>query len=172
MAQTTDDTWTEASNDLISTANKIVKEFYPNLKEARIGFIFRDEAQKSGGKTLLGQTSKVSDKEKVFIDLDFLIWVSEEDWTRADSKTREALVDHLLAHCGGYPFAWKINPHDIEEFSEVIGRRGLWNGSLLGIDGALNHLVDHQGRLLLKEFERVGAVVRVNPSQMEEAERE
>ena len=162
--------WSEASGELIHIAQEIVTKYYPGLKEARIGFVFRDEAQKSNGKELAGSTAKVSPKEQVYLDLDFLIWVSEKDWTAMASDVREALIDHLLAHCAGNPYTgWKIRPHDIEEFAVVISRRGLWNHSLMRINSALDKLLVTQGELLLDAInKKPGGVVAVKPAEMEQ----
>lgn len=168
--------WSEASQEIIHMAEKTVKEIYPNLQLARIGFVFRDEAPKVAGLYKFGGVSKVSDQSKVYVDLDFLIWVSEKDWEAADTKTREALLDHLLCHCGGFPGQWKIRKPEISEFAEVIGRRGLWNENLLKIDSALNHLVEHQGSLLSDAFDRItkrtGGVVSVSVDQVGKLEKD
>ncbi|PKN85929.1 MAG: hypothetical protein CVU46_09600 [Chloroflexi bacterium HGW-Chloroflexi-8] len=64
-------------------------------------------------------------------DADFIIWVSKIIWEGQGEKTRMAIMDHELSHCGiedGTPY---IKPHDVEEFKDVIDRHGLWNADLL-----------------------------------------
>lgn len=65
----------------------------------------------------------------------FVIEIAGDIWKVLDPPEREALVDHELSHC-----QTKLNkdaelqlfvaPHDLEEFSAVIARRGLWRPNL------------------------------------------
>jgi len=70
--------WYEASKEVINIAQDLVEKYHQSLKDARIGFVFRSEAQYSGGMMVLGQASKVSDKLKPVLELDFLIWIAED----------------------------------------------------------------------------------------------
>lgn len=65
----------------------------------------------------------------------FVIEIAQDLWAVLDSGEREALIDHELSHC-----RTKLNkdgevvlfvaPHDLEEFNQVVERRGLWRKNL------------------------------------------
>ncbi len=125
-----DPQWSEADPSVINTAKMLIKAYHLHLLDARICFVFRKEAQKTNGKDVLAQASKVTAKMQPFFEYDFLIWVSKEDWERSDSAFREALIDHELCHCKLGENGWKLIRHDVEEFHEIIARHGFWNRSL------------------------------------------
>jgi len=163
--------WTEASSDVIHTAQRLIAKYHPNLLEANIAFVFRDKAQKSGNAFVFGQASKVSDKQKPFMNYDFMIWLSEEDYSRADSSVREALIDHELSHCGGHPGEWKMLHHDFEEFTAIIERHGLWTRALRSITHAETVYQMSLGDKLTDAVQKiVGRVEALKPDQIQQAE--
>lgn len=119
--------WSEAAPSVLHFAENLINEFHPWLKAARICFVFRNEAQKQGDRFILGQATKVPDKMKPHFEYDFLIWISENDYTPMPELQQEALVDHQLCHCVFGNMGWKIRPHDIQEFSDVIARHGIYS---------------------------------------------
>jgi len=131
--------WIEATLDVVSTATKLIRDYHPDLDEANVGFLFRDKAQKSGDRVVLGKASKVQDRLKPFLDYDFIIWIAQDVWEGELSMAqREALVDHELCHCtmddNGKP---KLKHHDIEEFNEVVERHGIWKDDLKTFAGII-----------------------------------
>jgi hypothetical protein len=137
--------WTEASRDVIATAEEIIRQYHADLRNANIGFLFRSEAQSSGDKQVTATASKVSDKLRPFLDYDFIIWVAEDVWKSLTHERRQALIDHELCHCQyiGGPGEGKatILHHDIEEFIVIIERYGLWSHDLLNARNALSKAV-------------------------------
>jgi len=125
--------WEEASPSVIHVAEELIEKYHPWLKEARIGFVYRDKAQKSKGRLVLARAQTVPAKLQVYLEYDFLIWVSKEDWEgKLTDAQREALIDHELCHCARDDSgAWTIRPHDVQEFWQVIERHGLWSFDLL-----------------------------------------
>jgi len=126
-------TWSEASSEVVARAGRLIKEHHLQLNEngVRIGFIFRSEAASSRGRTILGDISKIGDKLRPVLDYDFIVWISEDDYTGLDEQRRDALIDHQLCHIalsdsGG----WTVRGHDIEEFNKIIERYGAWNADL------------------------------------------
>lgn len=122
--------WEEASPSVIHTAEELIEKYHPWLREARIGFVYRDKAQKSKGRMILAQAQTVPAKLQVYLEYDFLIWVSKENWEKYADVQRLALIDHELCHCVRDDGVWTIRPHDIQEFWQVIERHGLWNNDL------------------------------------------
>jgi len=123
--------YSEASTELIHLAEDLISKYHPALEEARIAFVFQDEATETDGRVELAKTSKVPPKMQPLLEYDFLIVIAEDEWMRIASKAHEALIEHELCHCGGDALnGWKIRHHDIEEFREVIERYGAWNAAL------------------------------------------
>ena len=122
--------YTKAPESLLSIARTLIDEVHFELKEANIGFLFRDEAQVSKGKVILGTAKKAPRWVQPYANLDFLIIIAKDEWDRMQQTRRIALIDHKLCHLiwdDGEP---KIKGHDIEEFHEIIDRHGLWNFDL------------------------------------------
>lgn len=155
----------KADPSVISTAREMIQKYHPNLRNARIGFLFRDEPTRSQGKFVLGKAMKVSDREKALVDLDFIIWVAYGYWMNRPSEFRMALIDHELCHCDYDEHEEKasLRGHDFEEFVEIIERHGFWNQGLRSLEGRIRQL-----KLDLPGDERParGDVVAVDPDVM------
>src|SRR4030042_518172 len=119
----------EVPNEVLSTAQELIDNFHERLKDCKIGFVFRSEASVSGGKLVLGTTSKITEKIKPMLsdELDILIVLAEDEYSRMDSQRRKALIDHELCHIvqNLNTFGWTTKAHDINEFKEIIERYGL-----------------------------------------------
>jgi hypothetical protein len=117
--------WEEAAPSVIHTAETLVKKYHPELRFARLGFVFHDQARRTGGRLVKSGVNKVQAKDQVFMEFDFLIWVSKEDWEgKMTDEEREIILDHELTHCARHPSTgvWIIRPHDIQEFYSIIER--------------------------------------------------
>src|SRR4030042_2490250 len=90
----------EVSNEVLSIAKELIDQYHQRLQECKIGFVFRSEASISGGKLVLGTTSKVTEKIKPMLsdDLDILIVLAEDEYSRMSTERRKALIDHELCH--------------------------------------------------------------------------
>ena len=96
--------------------------------EVSIGFMSSNKAKVSNGKTVFGQCERVPDRYKAFIPYDFLITVYEQNVIDFTSQQIRILLHHELLHCGVNMNAeptYKVVPHDVEEFNEIIDRYGL-----------------------------------------------
>lgn len=96
--------------------------------EVSIGFMSSNKAKVSNGKTVFGQCERVPDRYKAFIPYDFLITVYEPNVIDFTSRQIRILLHHELLHCGVNMNAeptYKVVPHDVEEFNEIIDRYGL-----------------------------------------------
>lgn len=160
--------WTEVTPDVLDMANNIILKYHTDLLDAKIGFVFRSEAQASNGRVILGQASKVSEKMKVHLDFDFIIWLSEDDWKTLSFKQKQALLDHELCHCS-MPIAGeaKMRRHDIEEFECIIERYGLWSLSLIKAKSALSKAIEAEqlGLPLEINVQHLGSVAAIRPDQ-------
>lgn len=160
--------WEEASPSVIHIAEELIEKHHTELKPARIGFIFRKKAQRSNGRLALAQAQKVAAKLQVYLEFDFLIWVSKEDWEgKLTDNQRLALIDHELTHCTRRidTGEWVIRPHDVQEFWEIIERYGLWSNDLLAGKRALTSRAV-QEELPLVELSSGGKVAAISPNDM------
>lgn len=126
--------WSEVTPDVIEMAQDLINQHHKHLRNARIGFLFREEAPISNGKYTLGKTQKVTDRLKVFMDYDFIIWLAEDKWSELDKPRKLALLDHELCHCLFDGLTAGMRHHDVEEFVEIIDRHGFWTTDLFRVE--------------------------------------
>lgn len=126
--------------------DQLVGAHHPHLAEANIilAWQYGQKPDKDGLLTL-GKCKKASDLDRQLHDWDFIILLNYAIWNNAEfgRENRLALLDHELTHAqadvdakgeqkvdeNGRP-CWRIRKHDIEEFSEVVDRHGIYNHSL------------------------------------------
>jgi hypothetical protein len=96
-----------------------------------------DTTPKKGGRELWGKASKVSGRWEHLTELDFIIEIAEKPWGEITESQRQALMDHLLESCTGEEqedgsMKWSIREPDVQEYSTILSRHGVWNESLSG----------------------------------------
>lgn len=114
---------------------ELIPKYHPHLVTVRVEYVFNEAPMKTKGKELLARAKKKSgldaflfappteDEPKPF----FVIEINKQAWDVLNKKQKRALVDHELCHC-----LWDVEKglymrtHDVEEFSEIIKRHGLW----------------------------------------------
>ena len=136
-------------------AEELIPQFHPHLKDVRIEYVFIDKVPLKGGSEIWGSMRKISslpayfaasedDKLDGYAEPFFAMIISSPIWENLPEAKRRALVDHELCHAkveedkDGNP-KLKIAPHDLEEFTEIVKRHGLWRDSIkdfmsVGID--------------------------------------
>lgn len=124
----------KASDEVVKVAEYVILMWHEELKEARIGFLFRDEAPVKDGRVTLGAAKKVGEDLKAVMPYDFLIWIAGDYWPRLNEKQRQALVDHELCHCAMVGNKTATRPHDINEFACILERHGVWYPKFLAAD--------------------------------------
>lgn len=125
----------EAPQRLINLAQKVIREHHEKreLQDARIGFTIREGDPPQG---VWAKAIKVTDHMQMFMEYDFIIWVSSLAGAHEDEQL-EALLDHVLSQCDFTAGNARLRKPDIQEFSEVVKRRGLWNVPLLRMSRAI-----------------------------------
>lgn len=125
-------------------AHELIKKYHDNLKRAPIVYRFKQGTMKSKGRVVGGKARVLSGLNAhlvgevtalagdIYQDNPMLLIEISEDWWYDDTTTEEAryaLIDHELCHCdwSGVDLKAFIVPHDVEEFSDVIKRHGMWN---------------------------------------------
>ena len=98
--------------------------------EATIIYLSSDKEKKSKGKTVFGECEKINPKYKWAIPCDFTITIYEPNVIAFSEKQIRTLLFHELLHVkidlqddGSEKYG--TNPHDIEDFREIIDRFGI-----------------------------------------------
>lgn len=139
-------------------ADELIPKFHQHLIDfnVRMEYVFVDKAPKSNGREVWGTCRKVSNLNAFLAnsqegsDPFFVITISEPIWEILPPKSREALIDHELCHAwaeaqqeetdDGSEDVVKLstNPHDLEEFTCIVRRHGLWRDDIQAfVDAAL-----------------------------------
>jgi hypothetical protein len=134
-----------------AVAAKLIPAHHPHLKDTRIEYVFRSQHSSNGGKVVMATARKVTglnaflantnpefeltNEEEENPEAFFCIEVWSGIWNVMDGAKKAALVDHELCHCGRVETetedgttrtAIVVLPHDLEEFTAVVERHGLW----------------------------------------------
>ena len=99
------------------------------LADIRIGFLRSFREKRSHGKDVLGECVKVNELYEPFCPYDFLIVIYAENIVQLNDEQMYVLMFHELLHIGmdekDGELKYRVLPHDIEEFDEIISRYGL-----------------------------------------------
>lgn len=131
--------------DVQAIAEGLIPKFHPHLSDAHIEYVFSNKVPKKGGKEVWGTMRKVtglnaylglmSRDDAVCDDAEntpfFCMVISAPVWDELNSDQRTALVDHELCHAyceeaEDAKLKLSIMPHDLEEFTQIVQRYGLW----------------------------------------------
>ena len=95
----------------------------------RIGFMESDRRKTGHGRKVLGERIRVKDLYKCFIPYDFLIVVYDQNVHGMSREQLKILIHHELLHVGmsedGQEVRYIVNPHDVEDFREILDRYGM-----------------------------------------------
>jgi predicted metallopeptidase len=142
------------ANELIEKYHRHLIDFSVNIK-----YVFVNKTPKSKGREIWGTCRKITG-HNAFLAKDnedgepfFLITISRDVWDVLPEDKRIALVDHELCHAWAEvkqakeeadvpqdevddqiekdnPVKLSVKPHDLEEFSCIVKRHGLWRESI------------------------------------------
>lgn len=125
---------TRQLSDEFAQIGKMVIEKEESLVDVRnshatIVYLTSENAKTQNGKKICGQCEKVPDKYKWSIPADFTITVFLPNIEGFTDEQKEILIFHELKHIGIVFNAdgsetYSINPHDYEDFKEIIDRFG------------------------------------------------
>lgn len=130
-------------------AEDLIQKYHQHLIDysIKIEYVFVDKTPKSNGREVWGKCKKVTSLNAYLASPDpnkegsgdpfFVIIISEPIWDLLSKDKKIALVDHELCHAWAEenqkedddespPFKVSIKPHDLEEFSCIVRRHGLW----------------------------------------------
>lgn len=142
----------------MTIGSKFYNRDHEHLEDASIGYLLTNVENIKGGAWVLG-TAQLGEpsggtpwaKIKAYQQLDqwfghipdFIITLDSVFLNTADPAQICALIEHELYHCSikkddiGMPkldrwggATWEMRPHDVEEFTGVVGRYGAWKQAL------------------------------------------
>lgn len=134
----------DAMPDMYELMNDLIETVHEHLTNARMVLAWNlTWGEDVDGKVTLGKAKKASDLDRELAPYDFVIMVNQRFWGEANEAQRKALLDHELSHCevslddNGDPkrdekgrVVYRMRKHDIEEFSGVVLRNGIWKHDL------------------------------------------
>lgn len=122
-------------------ADELIAGHHQELVDVHIEYVFRSEPAKENGKEKWGTARKITGLNAYLAgdtaeggeaDDFFVVEIAEPIWAVLDEPQKVALVDHELSHCTTAidektgDLKLKMRPHDLEEFSAIVRRYGLW----------------------------------------------
>lgn len=119
----------EISTELQALADKVISKF-KELKHitdnnVRIAYLYSDREKTSNGKKVYADTTKLNDKVKALTPYDFVVTFYRPACSALDESKMETLMRHELKHIGVDKGKFKIVPHDVEDFSDIIEEYGM-----------------------------------------------
>jgi hypothetical protein len=134
----------EESAEVRKVAERLIDEHHPHLQDAKnlIGYYIR-----YGTSDWAGKAKKCTAFERHVTGKYMFVFINDDAWRSLHEPQQKALVDHELCHFtrtrteiidpetkmwksdwaeADDPANWSIREHDVEEFSDVIRRHGLW----------------------------------------------
>ena len=114
------------ADDVAKIAGDLIPQYHQHLQNVPILYYF-DTGRMKDAATM----AKRSEKEIFISGYKFAVQVSKRQWDELNDKQKVALVDHELCHAYVSPEGdLEIIDHDIEEFSVIVNRHGIWNDRL------------------------------------------
>jgi hypothetical protein len=127
--------------EIVEVAKRLISDHHPEAANAKICFLFRKRHTSMNGHVRAGSCSKQSLREKLLHGFDYVIQLAWDLWVMFDERQREALMLHEICHIfkdGEASPSWKIEGHNVEEFSKVIEVYGLWEPNLEAMAAAVS----------------------------------
>jgi Putative phage metallopeptidase len=126
-----------------SMLQKVRDAWHADTENASIGLAWKlDTKCDADGRLTLGMCCRASEMQRAVADYDFIILLNKEVWDDEEftDDKKLALLDHELMHAarsvddeGEQRWdskgrrLWRIRRHDIEEFTSVVRRHGVYN---------------------------------------------
>jgi len=97
---------------------------FNHLSDVRIVYMTCDEPKRNGKKTVLADCEKLSEKMSTLSGVDFVITFYADSEELPDDKIL-IVMEHELMHVGWDGERKTINPHDVEDFHDILSKYGL-----------------------------------------------
>lgn len=153
-------------------AERLIDAHHPHLQDAKelIGYYIKDD-----NAAWYGKCHKCTGFERFITNRTIHILILKDAFLQWSTEKLEALVDHELCHIGrlresdewydshtgqmmppiykpkNEATSWFIQSHNVEEFSDIIDRHGLWDE---GIEKFAESVRDTDYQMTLNDFQR------------------
>jgi hypothetical protein len=134
----------DAAKRYYSAMDELVSKYHKHLRDAKIVLVWNEAwNEDTDGLMPLAKAKKCSDLDRELAGWDFVIQLNKVPVQAMEEPQLRALLDHELSHCevardesGEVKIddlgraVYRIRKHDVEEFTEVVYRHGIWKRDL------------------------------------------
>ena len=136
------------NDEAAKIGRELIKQFHSRLEGYQIAYLDqvkpvkldkygaivkkKPKIHRAGKKEKWAKASLVTAKYAELLDKNysFIIEIDQAIWDVLTDAQLAALIDHELCHCGADGDGPYMRSHDVEEFTEIIERHGLWKGDV------------------------------------------
>lgn len=119
----------EIAPDLAELGDKVLSampEFaFINNHGVKIGYLKSYENKKASGKTVFAECRIIKGVYTAYLPFDFIITFYQFAISSLTKNQLKILMLHELKHIGLNKAGYTLNPHDIEDFSDILSKYGL-----------------------------------------------
>jgi putative metallopeptidase len=116
----------------------LVAKHHQHLEHATIAVLGKPKAGKRHGRVQITTSRRVTEAVKALIrndlsDVHYLIEIGGDMWALLDQEKKKVVLDRALCYFAGLDpekGVWTMRGPDVEEFTEIIERHGLWTADL------------------------------------------
>jgi len=114
----------EKAPELLGPVRKLIDEFHPHLKDAKVATVYRIGKWLIRGKKQTGKALIVPAIWQSLTGLDLLLVVNKRAYLRQSAEAQVAMLDELLCRYADTDSArYETCEPDIQEFSDIVNRR-------------------------------------------------
>ncbi len=120
----------DATQDVIDMVDKVKREAFAHLLNAKIKILMDTKKRKSGGKYVLGRIKKTNDELKALAlnefdqPYDYILFLDNVVFNAIDEFDKIRIIRHELQHCEvdieNADNPYKIRGHEVEDFHDEI----------------------------------------------------
>lgn len=123
----------EIAEDIEDIGNKVIlampELFVIREYGVKIGYVRSYERKTGKGREVLADCRKVTGTYTAYLPFDFIVTFYEPNTYHMTDNQKKILMLHELRHIGIGDKGLKIEPHDVEDFKDILIRFGMdWNG--------------------------------------------
>lgn len=132
-------------------AKKLIREHHTELVNTKIAYLYKNKPIKAKGREVIAFVSKCSGIVKAISKVDVVMIVSYPAFQPLNDSHKLAVIDHELTHLlieedsTGAPKV-RMLAHDVEEFSAIIERHGLYQEDLVRLGRVIQTVTVYEGK--------------------------
>lgn len=132
-------------------AKKLIREHHTELVNTKIAYLYKNRPIKARGREVIAFVSTCSGIVKAISEVDVVMIVSYPAFQPLSDSHKLAVIDHELTHLlieedsAGAPKV-RMLAHDVEEFSAIIERHGLYQEDLVRLGRVIQTVTVYEGK--------------------------